>query len=68
LFCRGSSGTAAQGGGGVTPSLGVFMKNGDVALRDVVSGHGVGGLGLDWMRSFPTSTILLEEDLPRTKL
>ena len=44
------------------------MKNGDVALGDVVSGHGVGGLGLDWMRSFPTSTILLEEDLPRMKL
>ena len=30
------SGTAAHGGGGVTPSLEVFKKGGDVALRDVV--------------------------------
>ena len=32
-----------------SPSLEVFKKNEDVALRDVVSGHGGGGLGLDWM-------------------
>jgi len=30
---------AAQGGGGVTVP-GVFKKHEDVALRDVVSGHG----------------------------
>ena len=28
-------------------SLGVFENRGDVALWDVVSGHGGGGLGLD---------------------
>ena len=28
-------------------SLEVFKKRGDVALRDVVSGHGGEGLGLD---------------------
>ena len=35
-----------------SPSLGVFKKHGDVALRDVVSGHGGGGLGvgLDGLR------------------
>ena len=27
-------------------SLGVFQNHGDVALRDAVSGHGAGGLGL----------------------
>ena len=31
------------------PSLEVFKNCGGVALRDVVSGHGGGGLGLDWM-------------------
>ena len=51
-----------------SPSLEVLRKHGGVALRDMVSGHGGDRLGLDWMRSFPTSTILLEEDLPRTKL
>ena len=30
-------------------SLEVFKNHGDVALRDVVSGHGGDGLGLDWM-------------------
>ena len=32
-----------------SPSLGVFKKRGDVALRDVVSGHGGDGwmVGLD---------------------
>mgnify|MGYP001855906276 CR=1 FL=1 len=30
-----------------SPSLEVFRSHGDVALRDVVSGHGGGGLGLD---------------------
>ena len=30
-------------------SLGSFQNYGDVALRDIVSGHGGGGLGLDWM-------------------
>ena len=30
-----------------SPSLEVFQNHGDVALRDVVSGHGGGGMGLD---------------------
>ena len=30
-----------------SPSLEVFKNHGDVALRDVVSGHGWGGLVLD---------------------
>jgi len=30
-----------------SPSLEVFQSHGDVVLRDVVSGHGGGGLGLD---------------------
>ena len=30
-----------------SPSLEVFKNRVDVALRDVVSGHGGGGLGLD---------------------
>ena len=33
------------------PSLEVFKNHGDVALRDVVNGHGGTGLGLDWMIS-----------------
>ena len=32
-----------------SPSLEVLKNHGDVALRDVVSGHGEGGLGLDLM-------------------
>ena len=40
------SAQAAQGGGGVT---GGVQNHGAVALRDVVSGHGGGGLGLDSM-------------------
>ena len=32
-----------------SPSLEVFKNHRDVALRDVVSGHGGGGLGLDSM-------------------
>jgi len=32
-----------------SPSLEVLRKRGDVALRDVVSGHVGGGLGLDWV-------------------
>ena len=32
-----------------SPSLGVFKKHGDVALCAMVSGHGEGGLGLDWV-------------------
>ena len=32
-----------------SPSLEVFQNRGDVALRDVGSGHGGGGLGLDWV-------------------
>ena len=35
-----------------SPSLEVFQKCGDVALRDVVSGHG--GMGWGSQRSFPT--------------
>ena len=33
----------------VSPSLEVLKNCGDVALRDVVSGHGGDRLGLDWM-------------------
>lgn len=36
---------AAQACGGVTV-LEVFETRGDVALRDMVSGHGGGGLGI----------------------
>jgi len=32
---------------GESPCLEVFRSHGDVALRDVVSGHGGAGLGLD---------------------
>ena len=32
-----------------SPSLEVFKNCGDVALRYMVSGHGGGGSGLDWM-------------------
>ena len=32
-----------------SPSLGVFQSRGDVALRDVGSGHGVMGCWLDWV-------------------
>jgi len=32
---------------GGSPSPEVFLNCGDVALRDVVSGHRVGGMGLD---------------------
>ena len=39
------SGTAAQGVVG-SPSMEVFKNHGDVAPRDVVSGHG--GVGWDW--------------------
>ena len=38
-------GTAAHGVV-ESPSLEVFRKRGDVALRDMVSGHGGDGLGL----------------------
>jgi len=31
-----------------SPSLGVFQSRGDVALRDVVSGHGRVGWGWTW--------------------
>ena len=34
---------------GQSPFLEVFRNCGDVTLRDVVSGHGGDGLGLDWM-------------------
>lgn len=45
----------AQGVGG-SLSLAVFQSCGDVALRNVGSGHGGGGLGWDWgaWRAFPT--------------
>ena len=44
------TGTAAQGvgGGGGPPSLEVFQNRGDVALRDVLSGHGGVGWGWTW--------------------
>ena len=45
------SGTAAQGGGAV-PILEVFRCRRDVALRDVVSGHG--GVGWGSGSPFPT--------------
>ena len=32
-----------------SPSLEVSENCGNVALRDVVSGHGGGGMGLDWV-------------------
>jgi len=32
-----------------SPSLEVLKNRGDVALRDVVSGHGGGELELDWV-------------------
>ena len=32
-----------------SPSMRMFKKHRDVALRDVVSGHGGDGLGLDWV-------------------
>ena len=32
-----------------SPSLEVSQSRGDVALRDVGSGHGGGGLRLDWV-------------------
>ena len=32
-----------------SPSLEVFKSHVGAALRDVVSGHGGGGLRLDWM-------------------
>lgn len=38
---------AAQGGWGGSPSLGVPQNHIDVALRDVLSGHGGGGLETD---------------------
>lgn len=31
----------------LSPSLETFQNHGDVALMDVVTGHGGGGLGLD---------------------
>ena len=49
------SGTAAQEVV-KSPSLEVFKSHGDVALRDVGSGHGGVGWGWAWgsWRSFPT--------------
>ena len=38
---------AAQGAGVTNP--GMFKQCGDVALRDMVSGHGGMGLHLDWV-------------------
>ena len=40
-----------------SPSLEVFKKCGDVALMDVVSGHGEGGLGVG-LDDLPTLLIL----------
>jgi len=49
----------AQGGVG-SPSMEVFQNRGDVALRDVVSGHGGVCWGSTWgsWRSFPTFLLL----------
>jgi len=47
---------------GESPSLEVFRNNGDVALRDVVSGHGEDGwvIGLGHLSVFfPTLKVLL---------
>ena len=41
-----------------SPSLGVFKKHGDVALCAMVSGHGEGGLGLDWIILVVFSSLL----------
>lgn len=42
----------------MSPSLEVFKKRGDVALRDVVSGLGGDHLGFDGLKkSFPTLMI-----------
>jgi len=53
-----------------SPSLEVFKNCVDVALRDVGSGHGGGGLlvGLDGLRSFLTLKILCAELIPHTVL
>ena len=40
-----------------SPSLGVFQNRGDVALRDVGSGHGVGLGDLEVFHSFHGSII-----------
>ena len=42
----------------------VFKKDGDVALRDVGSGHSGGGLGLDWV-IFKAFSSLTESMIPR---
>ena len=53
-------GTAAQEWWMGSPSLGVSQSHGDVALRDVGTGHG--GLGWGWVwgsrRSFPALMML----------
>ena len=53
-----------------SPSLQVFKERGDVALRDVVSGHG--GLGLDWMilEVFPSldDSVTLYLSLPQAEV
>ena len=41
-----------------SPSLGVFKKHTDVALCAMVSEHGEGGLGLDWMILVVFSSLL----------
>ena len=47
---------SCPGSGGVTVPGGV-QSHGDVALRDVVSGHGGGGLGLDLLISALSSLL-----------
>jgi len=53
-----------------SPSLQVFKERGDVALRDVVSGHG--GLGLDWiiLEVFPNldDSVTLYLSLPQAEV
>ena len=46
------TGTATQGVGGRLLSLEVLQTHGDVALRDVGSGHGVGEVVLGDLRGF----------------
>jgi len=47
---------AAQGAGVTNP--GVFKQWGDVALRDMVSGHGGMGWHLDWVILVIVSTLI----------
>ena len=51
VLLRRSGGALAKAAQGVvgSPPMEVFQNPGVVAVRDVGSGHGGGGLGLDWV-------------------